>query len=928
MGAASYSMRFIHFNEKKAWVSETIEHLTGLHSTVEGNVRLNLLPPALVLEKVNFSDALNKSVLYAQEVMLRVKLFELITGNKEFSIEGISIFNGGFNPQSIISHMRNANISKDVHITSVSFRECYFFEEGDKGKRIQYKAVQEFNGEIHYDSLLQSKDLVISTNLKINDINYDLNGSFQGIDNAGSGSKAVINLANDAISFNFEGSLNNIFSAPELVGQISSQVSNLTTIKQFVNDDGFLGSFFKDNQIAFKSDLSANNKFISITNATINSRDIQNLQGSIEVDFTYGSEITANLAMDALNLNKLSTPLDLRQEERASLLKNLISKIINGFDFKVGRDLSAIINLSIKKINLNNDVVTDFNSSFDLFDGNMLINTIEAKLPGSGVVSLNGQVSNNGIRPKLEGELEIQINDLPTFANWATIGDSVISKRKSLIAAMGIELIPNRIMLGDIKIKAEDIELVGKIIAHDDINADLSFDSFLRLRQLNLDDFQIADRVDELFYNLFISDFDKTGEKFSEFTKDLRWLRTWKNNINLELLIDRAIFKKQTVDNASLSISIANNSLIINNISVDSDDVAFHGHLNMTMPVFRPYISGKITFDHLNIDKMAFVLPNIEVYRKAYSDFLTQKFAATPAKDSTEEQYRKNELELLTYQYNFLGAVNYDADFNIKADNIVSQSNLIHSVSCDVKLLNGVINVKNLTSRALNGDIQANANISVVTHIPNFNIAFAMINVDPGSVYKIATGYDKKIPGYLSSSGQLSFRGSNKSALYENLSGSLDLYARQTGWNGFDLNKVIESVESSWGLEDKIKAIKYYTQYGDTLFDSVKGAITINSGLVSFDNIILQNDRISGAVSARCYANSKLCNAAARYAFIPSGTNDQVLLTMQSKGEVGQLKTDADYDTLQKYLQSHIARRDVDIADNSIASILRSRRGG
>jgi len=929
IGAGSYGLQYIHFNDKKPLITGYIKQVFSLTAEVDGNVGVSILPPAVTVGKISLYDAKHALVLTAKEIRLNIEISNILSGIKSMDVKNISISRGGINFKGLINHIRGSGVDfKSLSLDSVVLEKCQFLaDKGDQGI-VPYKMIKDLNATIRHGALLKKGDLNIVSDLLLNNVKYDFTGHFDDLDSNGSSSKAAIKFSNSAVSFDFAGELKNLFISPELKGSISSQVANVENFKHIIKSNPFLEGFFKNNQLILKSDFSADSKMIKISDITVASRDIQNLKGNIEIDLSYGTEMDINVSIDKIDLDAVKKDLPVPSDEAKQGSGQYLSYLVNTFDFSLDDSLSAMIGINIKEIALNGDKITDIKGSMDIFNGIMLIDSISANFPGSGKASFDGKVTHNTIRPQLNGQMKLQIPDFKNFASWADIKDKRIADMKHLVAALDLDLIPNHLIMDNIKAALGDVKFVGKIIAHDDTNTNLSFDASLRFNQLNLDDLQITDEVDGLLYNLFVSDFDKTGEKFSAFTRDLRWLRTWKHRLNLELTVDEVVLKKQSLDNVYMSMELMSNNLLINRISVDSDNMTFHGNLNMTMPLFRPYIAGKIIFDKLDVTKAALLLPDFSTYRKAYRDSLTATFAATPAKDPVEEQDRKNALELSTYEFNFLGATNYDADLDLEINNIASQTP-IAALTFHANLLNGVINIKNISAQAFDGAVEGNASIVAITSVPYFNAAFALINVQPGKIYNFITGYPKNMDGYLSASVQIAARGMNSDGLYNNLSGKAEFAAKRVPWNGFDLGKVIEGVESSWDISDKMKVVKYYTDYGNTIFDSVKGSIAIADGIATTNNVLLQNDRVSAVLAASYSIPSKMCSLVSRYAFIPTGRNNQLLIDMQSKGEISQLKTDVSYDSIQKYLIAMSANNaSAAIMDNSVDSILRSRRGG
>jgi uncharacterized protein involved in outer membrane biogenesis len=932
----SIALNFIHFNGKKPSIVQMVDNVSGLKCDIKGNVGIGLFPPALILKDVNFYSSTKNLVVAAKEIKIGIRLFQLFTGGKDLiNLSSVVLVKSGINPKALAFHIRTSSLPNNVeNLKAIVLERCYLISANDnESDDAHYELIQDINAKVEYDAWGSSKDLTISSDLEINDVKYNFNGKFKDINNAGDSSEATFKLANDALSIGFTGSLTNFFHSPMLLGKLKSNIDDPKKLQQMLSQYPIMQSMLIDSNFNYTSDLMLSNTIMKIDNIELSSDSIEHLKGNIKVDFAYTTEINANISLDKINLDQMLSAQSNQNLSIVDLGQSAIVDVINYFEPDLDENVSAAVDLIVKEIDFNSDKITNLMVSLDAYNGEILVDEISMQMPGKGNFSLDGRISRNQVRPCFIGKINSQILDFVSFAKWAKMTDKRLANSKSFAAEADIELIPHHLMIDNIRAVFGELQFVGKMSAYNDMSSKISYKTSLRVNSLNLDDLGVNDDINQTLYDLYSSDYDKTGRKFSETTKDLRWLRTWEDVMSLEIDVDEIIYKGEHLDNASLSFELSKNSLLINRLSVESEDLTFHSSFNVTMPLFRPFLTGKLTIEKINTDKFTKLLPVFADYSKTYRDGLLKQYANSPAKSKAEEQQRKDALELSLYDLNFLGAINYDAEIDLKIINVVSSSILgVNNLSCHFSLTRGVLNIENLITGVFGGSLEANMNITVVTTIPYVNVAYALINTKPALVYNFLTGYHSNSDGYLSSSGQFNARGGTFNSLYAKLSGRAEFVALRMTIPSIDLGKIIETVESNATLSDKMKAIAYYTQYGQSVFDTVKGNITINDGIVGSNNINMQNDRIASVAAFNYSLAGKMCSIAAQYAFIPVGRTDQFVVKLTGQGDVNKPEINYDIPTMEKYLVMLDAANKNKIAqplsdNNSLEAILKSRRG-
>lgn len=939
MGTISYGVSFISLNNKKQMVVDGIKTATGFDAEINGKLGLGIFPPSFILNDTKIYDDNHKLVLEAKSLALSLGSSIFSNQFAMKNIKSISLNEAIINPYSTFAHMKIGGREESFY--KIELIKCRLIKDEKYENFLPYDKVEDINASLKYGSLIGGNNFSIYSSFSIDGVKYSFNGDFNNIDMDGNSSSAKIDFSNKTFAINFDGSLAKLFLDPELKGKIDAKVQDMQSISYLVQDYQILQPFVQGGNLGFSADFIANKKKAEVQNINISSKDITNITGSIGVDLSHGADFDIEFSIDSINIDVLMGRNDKQSGEITNAkidFEKLILKVISNFDFKMNNNLSAAVDINVKNIIINKDKITELHSSIDILEGRALINDFQFKTPGQGQIQLNGIVEHNKVRPKLASSLYVVMNDFNKFKSWLGIVDEtdltnstaeVKGVDSKFIMKTDLELIPNNLTFNDVKAALNGSQFVGRMLVHNEGNEHLNFTAAVRMNKLDLDDLAFNSKFDDYIYKLFISDFDKTGEAFSHFTKDLRWLRAWNSPLQLELNVDDMRFKKKDIKKFSTVFNLARNQLVVSKISMDSDVINLSGKFALTVPMFRPYITGDMNFNFVDLKQLQTVFPDFSVMNKAYREYLDKKFAETPAKDEAEAQDRKNQLEIASYELNFLGASNYDADMKVRIDNLVADDIKANDINFNLNIANGLCVFKEMSAKALGGEIRLNANVTILTPIPYFNSSFSIINMAPDQLFTFVTGSAKQADGYVNVAGNLAAKGVSKESLYKNMAGNMAFSGIRITWPGMDLSKIVEFSESTLDTLDKMKSIQYYTKYGNSLFDTVKGSIKIANGIIDFSDFILKNSRVSGVSAVRYAIFSKMFSSIERYSFIPIGRNDRLILTIQSKGALNKPTTEVNFDELKVYFSRMLSNKGKQSGNDktdTIESILRSRR--
>jgi hypothetical protein len=249
----------------------------------------------------------------------------------------------------------------------------------------------------------------------------------------------------------------------------------------------------------------------------------------------------------------------------------------------------------------------------------------------------------------------------------------------------------------------------------------------------------------------------------------------------------------------------------------------------------------------------------------------------------------------VTGKRNNFSANNYDlvGDFAVKTF-LLQEGKKLDNLQTQVKLDRGNLKLEKMTFNLEEGQVDMIGDMNLTTINPAFNLEFNCYNL-PGYLIPQTIGLEG---GLWSAKGSVT--GLQKTVT--SINGKAQFEGAQALLWGFDLNKSIEILEGSYTKASKRKALDYYSQYGSTAFDKLKGSIDINNGIMLAQNILLNNSRIAGAYSLAYDLSSEEMKGLGQFAFINKLTKEEFRVKAEVANKNNIRTSKVDLTSLQKTL--------------------------
>lgn len=539
--------------------------------------------------------------------------------------------------------------------------------------------------------------------------------------------------------------------------------------------------------------------------------------------------------------------------------------------FPTTKNLNINFKLNIDKLMLNEITINALEIKAYNVMGRTIIENFYFKMLDNSEFKASGIVFGNKIRQKFDGVVNLRSNNLDELLNLYIGTESKDNTNNERITlSSNVFAIPNMLKISNTKFRSNTIDCDADIVFQEvPYNAPIKRISLIG-KKLNIDKIGVTESLENHFQRLYDADSDKTGEQYFKVTNADAWLRNLNKTLHLDANLEQFIFRQQNIKNVSLLLEMIPNVFDIKSIKVQDERIQGDMSFKFVLPVLRPQITANANLDKLDID-----------------------FLKTLLKSKTNDDFT-----------NFLSANSYDGNLELNIKELISNNQSIaRDINTNISLILGYIMLKNFKASIWNGETKANGTMLISSYNPVFNFNFNLNSIDPKTMFNDVFGIEK-MSGYLSIAGRINGSLKKLSEIYK-INGEVDFAGAAIEWNGFSINKAIEALDGAYTLESKLNALDYYMKYGTTFFDTIKGSMKIQKGVVSMSNASLQNKRFTGVYSMNYDLISKTINGAGAFAFIPANQTESLIIQTKTSGSLANPQTSAvDYTKVVEFLKT------------------------
>ncbi len=564
-------------------------------------------------------------------------------------------------------------------------------------------------------------------------------------------------------------------------------------------------------------------------------------------------------------------------------------------DFKFSKLITLSTKLNVKNITLNNDNIQNLKLDFSSWPSvqtkysKILVNNLSMLLPGNTEIITNGIISNSTV-PTYRGEINVISQNPKEYMDWRfnkkmseEFNNSTVSIKSDIV------LMPYVFQLYNTQFASKNTQFISSLLALNYPGKDkLQLYAKISADNINLDDFDVDDKFDDIIYTLYSSDYDSSGEKFDQNTNNLNFLRNQKGFKNITLEVGKLIFKKQPFHNTHVNIDLSKDKLKIDHVNIKHKFGKYSGTFLLNLPGLKQSIEVDLYFTELHDQFLYLILPKQEKFYQRYKSEL-----ASVGKEKTNVS-----------DINFFSIGNFNGNFNCVVDKLYFKDILFNKFLLKGEVKDRDINFKNISVSGFNGEIKANGYISTIRPVIMMKLGVGLGNVDPSLILEKLLNY-KNYSGYVTTKGIFSSKGVNYEEIKQNLGGTLNIIGKNIVYNGLGLDELADLPQLKTNLDYKLKRLNYYSRYGETKFNDVSGIINIENYLAQITNLKLDNDRLTGLSSLVYSFLDNSLSANSKFSFIPTQNSSPIVIDITNSGTLAKTKTTINISELENYLRKN-----------------------
>ena len=855
-----------------------------------GEVKVKILPlPKVVITNIELSKKDNKQATYIPKVQIKINLLRFFMRMGILDLHSISLHHPKikiYNDAStyfrtlkeVISNQVHNDLSSKISIINGTLQVI------DDDTEIVTKQMN--NLHLSYNNF-DGKNLKVSTSFTENGDSHSFLLSAKNLDKNLNPTNLTIVLKYNLLHLHVN--LHKDIKSNTLLGKANIHIydktdNEITDIEKFVCQQNFK---------KVGADVELNQELLKVSNFVTTSVNVKNVKGSASYHIN-SNTLNLNIAIDDLNLDAILLKLYGKETINNFNVTELLNFITKKRNLVFSKFVTTYANLHIGKLFYKEDNIDNIALSFSFWPSQksnnrkILINNFSMVLPGSSKFEIQGVILNDKI-PTFKGQalfISTQPKDLLLWYH-SNLPLSYIENIPTIIKSE-IILMPYVLQLHNIQTAFKDTHILAEILTlnHPDAS-DIQIYTEIVANKTNLDSLNIDNKLNDLVYTLYSSDFDNSGKTFTKKTDNLRSIRSQKGFKNFAIEVKELTIKNEVFYGFNVNIDIDKLHLKLDHLNANSRLVSYTGGVQLNLLGIKPELNIDLSFSKLNDELFYVMFPSQKDLKELYQKEILQEKQDNPPKIS---------------DINFYGINNFSGKFKFIIDKLHTESIDLSNVKLSGDIVNGGIEIDKANAQGFNGDIKITGNIFTLQPVFGLNFGIGLNNINPSLLLNYLTGSNNNT-GYMSTAGVLSTKGVDRKSFVKNLEGKFHMQGKNIKHKNFGLLELAELPQLEMGYNEKLKRLNYYKQYGETQFDDIVGDLVINKGTAKIINMELTNKKTSGLLNFLYSFVDTSLNGNAKFSFIPNEREKPIIINVNSSGNISNTQVKVNTDGLKKYLE-------------------------
>jgi AsmA family len=912
----------------KFQIEQKVSQKLSNNFEIKGDVNIAFLPiPKIVIHNANlnnFSYGENMINLRTKAITIQPEFFALLRGKMKI---GKLIFDS---PQTELNLASESSLNDDKDNKSetagkapkppnkAKFSDKIFNIKNLNEETLSFKNINKikvingsfFRHESGNKISLEFNKIEFELKNNLRKHSFNINGNFFSgelptefkmvIDtNKGRDSSLIVNSPILKLDLNgkFDNSqIDNLVKA-NFAGKFNAEIINLKAVlsKYFSKNSLIYNKINSTKSIKISANITGQDGEMKANDIVINS---QLVSGSGEIDANFGiarpaidANITLNnIDIDSIWVNGINNGNEESVKSQNSIIGNFLNSqngdpektklltqdkiVTDAQSAKSDESVDLTAEINIKNAKYMDGEIKDVSLYFIMSgEGKILLQPLLMKVPGNGMLRINGVFEDQDSIPKFIGKIDSGGKNLQQLLSWLKIDPQNLKPNSLSDYAMisDILLLPNFLVLSNFYVSINNNKnLLAGYIKYENSTGIPSIRSDFIINDLNVEDyFLIADK------NQYLSS--------GPLLQKLLWLNSNSANTSLSLLFNKLTYKQSTFFNQPLKMEFGQGYFKLNDLKLKSNDINIQGFLNVNITNNNPIID-------INL--------NAENFR-----YITTKPAET--QDAKEAANFKS--GFLQQFFNLPSLDNFNGSISINVANLMIDQLAINNVKVAGKLKNGELALDDAGFDLYNGNLKYTGNV-ILKSSKAFNGTFTLTNIDNRNFLDDLLGINN-VTGLSNISGVVAVVGKNRDEFYKNLDMQLKFVSGNILVKGFGIDDLLKKMLAPYQykaeLHNPLNIL--FGQNNKSYFREISGKLDIRRN--NRDNklrIETTSTGINSVTTGSVDLANNIFNGSSNFIFLTGSRQRQIPINIaiNYNGKFGNIASTANIDQVNQYLKS------------------------
>lgn len=681
----------------------------------------------------------------------------------------------------------------------------------------------------------------------------------------------------------FEGDI--LFKLPD-DEEIFKEIFGVNIVKSSLLDEGRAKIYVNNNEleinnIIFSDEESGNDNFIRINHETFNQIQI------------------------SLNIDEIETPsienvfIGFKDtEEFSNYAFASITHYLESVDLKSLNLADIVMNLNVKKFIIGDLAIDGINFSAENMFNNIVLNNFSFNIGEKNSFKLKGLLSHNNTRSEFQGNMLLKLQSMENLK--PILGDLLqqeeLEKTFALIKT-DMRFIPRKYKFYNSKAAFGENLVYGSLGVNQFGVDEFAYNYNVNIKNLNLDHFDFGKKVDKFIFNIFLSDFDKSGEYFYRYFNDFIWLRGLNSTINLDMAIDNIIFRGKDFNNFILDSNIKRGDVNIEKLDFNRNNSDVSISSKFSLPSINPILKLKIASNNFELEDFANLIPS-------HKNLIESSKVSIPKMNG--DLFK----DAVISSINLYGFPHLDSDVELKINKLKYNNKVVENMGAMVHSADRFIILRKLNANLEEGNLEAKGTINATLPMVNAAGLVTMQDINP-NILLSSVGMPNKVNGIVNLSAKLKTSGYSFEAMMDNLKGSIGFVGAKINWDGLDIRKIITGADlKNYEKAYRMDLINYYKTNGNSIFNKLEGNFLLDNGVIQMRDVQFSNSRATGIMNLNYITQTGAITSETKIAFIPVGERRPVDFIIRSTGNIKSPSTQFDFTKLIKFIDQTSSKED------------------